>query len=92
MIGFFITIKQKKCLKVDKIDNFQTDTTYDMILGLGTRCHEMSHQWFGDLVTNDWWNEIMIHESIARYFEVYCMGGTYPTQFGYMVGVSNCYN
>lgn len=31
----------------------------------------MAHQWFGDLVTNEWWSEIMLHESMARYFDTF---------------------
>ena len=28
-------------------------------------CHELSHQWTGNLVTTTWWDEIWIHESFA---------------------------
>jgi aminopeptidase N len=33
-------------------------------------CHEVSHQWFGDLVTPLSFDELWLKESTARLFEV----------------------
>uniref|UniRef100_A0A914RJL4 Peptidase M1 membrane alanine aminopeptidase domain-containing protein n=1 Tax=Parascaris equorum TaxID=6256 RepID=A0A914RJL4_PAREQ len=34
-----------------------------------TICHEISHQWFGDTVTETWWDDLFLSEGFATLFE-----------------------
>lgn len=41
--------------------------------------HELSHQWFGDLVTPNWWNDLWIKEGFANFFMMFIL--TDPSDF-----------
>ena len=40
--------------------------------------HELSHQWFGNLVTMNWWNDLCLNESFANMMEYVAIDGLHP--------------
>ena len=40
---------------------------------IGVHMHELSHMWFGDLTTMQWWNDLWLKESFADFCKVSTM-------------------
>lgn len=40
--------------------------------------HEISHQWFGNLVTMKWWDDLWLNESFANLMEYVVINALYP--------------
>ena len=40
--------------------------------------HELSHQWFGNLVTMQWWNDLWLNESFANMMEYVAIDALHP--------------
>lgn len=52
----------KEKVSIDKMHRFAN-----------TISHELSHHWFGNLVTMKWWDDLWLNESFADFISHFCL-------------------
>lgn len=59
------------------VDPVKTSTTIKQYVAT-VIAHEVSHQWFGNLVTMEWWNDLWLNESFASLVEYIAVDALEP--------------
>lgn len=54
--------------------------------------HELAHQWFGNLVTMEWWTHLWLNEGFAQFMEHLCVDSLLPEYEVWMQFVNDSYN
>ena len=64
---------RESCLLVDKTTTLSAKQYVATVVA-----HELSHQWFGNLVTMEWWNNLWLNESFANIMEYIAVDALHP--------------
>ncbi|MEM2138557.1 MAG: M1 family metallopeptidase [Candidatus Woesearchaeota archaeon] len=68
-----ITFRENALLFDEKISSTATKQRIAEIIA-----HEIAHQWFGNLVTMKWWNDLWLNESFATYMATKAVADVFP--------------
>ena len=71
-----------------KSTTFQLHSTFVRQAAAKVICHELSHQYFGDLVTAWWWSDLFLNEGFAAFFEIASLKLALPEQTTFLVSLS----
>ncbi len=65
---------RETCLLVDEKKSAEANKEWVALV----IAHEIAHQWFGNLVTMNWWDDLWLNEGFANYIEYSCIDSIFP--------------
>jgi puromycin-sensitive aminopeptidase len=68
-----VTYRETYLLFDPENSSFQSKQTVALIVG-----HELAHQWFGNLVTMEWWTHLWLNEGFASWIEFLFVDFCFP--------------
>jgi puromycin-sensitive aminopeptidase len=68
-----VTYRESYLLFDPSNSSLQSKQTVALIVG-----HELAHQWFGNLVTMEWWTHLWLNEGFATWIEYLCVDHCLP--------------
>ena len=68
-----VTYRETALLVDPKNSSLQSKQTVAIVVG-----HELAHQWFGNIVTMEWWTHLWLNEGFASWIEYLCVDYCLP--------------
>ncbi len=68
-----ITFREVRLLGDEKKSALQAKQSIASVIA-----HELAHQWFGDLVTMEWWDDLWLNESFATFMACKALDSVFP--------------
>lgn len=69
-----ITYREGRLLYDPKVSSLASKESIASVIA-----HELAHQWFGNLVTMEWWSDLWLNEGFATYMSALALDDVHPS-------------